>query len=121
MMSNRCYQKSEADIYPVRIIYNFNNSQVTKVHPGHLFVEKGKKVEFTVRKTNVTILFPNEIFESSEKEKFKIIEIDDGGSKILKLKGDCSSGIYPYAIYCKTTHKFVEVDSPPSMIVENDD
>jgi hypothetical protein len=120
-MSNQCHQKSEAEIYPVRIIYDFNHSQVTKVYPGYLFVEKGKKVEFTVKKTNVTIFFPNEIFENSEKEKFKIIEIDDGGSEIIKLKKECASGIYPYAIYCKTTQKFVEVNSPPSMIVENDD
>ncbi len=94
-----------------------------KLHAGHTVHFKVESKEGIVNKVKAIVFLPKDLSLEPEKEKFK--------TKVLKVKGDeceklkicdnCQYGTYPYAIYSVEDNTFVEVNSPPTMIIKNDE
>jgi hypothetical protein len=98
------------------------------VTPGCLVLKKGDGVKFRSSRTASTVFIPKlEFYFADDKaqETVRLIDVPrNGTSKTLKLKQNAriKSGVeHPYAIYCEKYDEFAEVNSPPTMIIIEDD
>jgi len=92
-------------------------------HAGHTVYFKVESKKGKVNKVKAIIFLPKDLSLEPDLEKIKtrIIKVKDNECEKLKINKKCQLGTFPYAIYSVEDNTFVEVNSPPTMIVKNDD
>jgi len=95
----------------------FTARKKAKINPGYLTLIAGDTVRFNAINTMARIFIPDaDVFVGEDSPL--VIEVAKGSSskefKVNKVK----KSNFPYAVYCESVNDFVEVESPPEMIVE---
>lgn len=129
-MNDQFDQKSwPTDRHVVTIITGNGKPSVS---PPTLYLRSGNTIWFRVistkpspQKTHALLFFPKDLSqEGGAVVKFKVLKLPTPPNAEwtkYKLHKKCLTGKHPYAIYSMQDNDFVEVNSSPSMIVENDD
>lgn len=112
----------------VTIICDFKGDDQLIVSPGCLLLKKGDKVIFRSLRTASSIFIPRLDFyyeDDAKQEPVRLVDVPKNGtSESLVLKKDTKfkgGAEYPYAVYCHKYNTFAEVNSPPLMIIIEDD
>lgn len=112
----------------VTIICDLKGDSKVIVSPGCLLLRKGDGVRLRSVRTASSIFIPKLEFyfeDDPDQKPVRLIDVrKNATSKTLVLKSNTSpkSGVeHPYAIYCKKYDEFAEVNSPPTMIIIEDD
>jgi hypothetical protein len=95
----------------------------SKVSPEYLFLRKGDEVQFRAVNTDVDLFFPQLSFYEGKVPRSSV-DVPSGTSKVLTLKEvpDVKDDKgFPYAIYCGKTDDFVQINSSPTMIIDEED
>lgn len=95
----------------------FTARKQAKINPGYLTLIAGDTVKFNAINTLARIFIPDaDVFVG--KESPLVIEVPKGGSSETFTVNKVKKSNFPYAVYCESVNDFVEVESPPEMIVE---
>jgi hypothetical protein len=92
-------------------------------HAGHTVYFKVESKEGKANKVKAIVFLPKDLSVEPELEKLKtkVIKVKGDECEKLKIYDKCQYGTYPYAIYSIEDNTFVEVNSPPTMIIKNDE
>lgn len=85
-------------------------------------VKKKDTIVWKIEGTDAVFQFPQQLFDPADSTDALADgytkTVKDGHKLKLKVRSDAASGIYEYAVFCKTDGVFARGSSPPKIIVQ---